>query len=115
VSHVAAQYGQTAVLYRLAMKWGADMDAPDGEGRTPLHWASYKGFADTMRLLIVMGARIGLPDAEGCTPLHWAAIKGISEACTTLLQVCALIFLCTSAHAHARTCNGWSLPACARS
>ena len=85
--HVAAQYGQTAALYHLALKWGADTDSPDNDGRTPLHWAAYKGFADTLRLLLVLGSRATLPDKEGCTPLHWAAIRGHTEACTVLLQV----------------------------
>jgi ankyrin repeat protein len=69
VCHVAAQYGQTAVLYHLALKWGADLDAVDFDGRTAVHWAAYKGFADTIRLLLVMGCRCTLPDKEGCTPL----------------------------------------------
>lgn len=86
VCHVAAQYGQTAVLYHLAMKWGADIDIVDADGRTPLHWAAYKGFADTIRLLLVMGSRPLLTDREGCSPLHWAAIRGNAEACTVLLQ-----------------------------
>lgn len=85
--HVAAQYAQTSLLYHLALKWGADTDAPDGDGRTPLHWAAYKGASDTARLLLVLGARPGLQDREGCTPLHWAAIRGNSEACTALVQV----------------------------
>lgn len=84
--HVAAQYAQTATLYRLALKWNADIDSPDGDGRTPLHWAAYKGAADSVRLLLVLGARAALPDREGCTPLHWAAIRGNSEAVTALLQ-----------------------------
>lgn len=84
--HVAAQYGQTAALYHLALKWGVDIDAPDNDGRTPIHWAAYKGFADTIRLLLVLDARYSAPDKEGCTPLHWAAIKGNGEACTVLLQ-----------------------------
>jgi len=84
--HVAAQYGQTAVLYHLSMKWAVDTDVPDADGRTPLHWAAYKGYADTARLLLVIGSRSMLPDKEGCTPLHWAAIRGNSEACTVLLQ-----------------------------
>eukprot|EP00877_Chromochloris_zofingiensis_P000754 jgi/Chrzof1/1067/Cz01g38320.t1 len=84
--HVAAQYGQTAVLYHLALKWGVDVDIPDNDGRTPLHWAAYKGYADTIRLLLVLDARFALADKEGCTPLHWAAIKGNGEACTVLLQ-----------------------------
>jgi ankyrin repeat protein len=86
VCHVAAQYGQTAVLYHLALKWGVDIDAPDSDGRTSLHWAAYKGYADTVRLLLVLDARYTLADKEGCTPLHWAAIKGNGEACTVLLQ-----------------------------
>ena len=57
------------------------------DGRTPLHWAAYKGHANTLRLLIVLEAQLALGDREGCTPLHWAAIRGNSEACTVLLQV----------------------------
>ena len=86
VCHVAAQYGQTAILYHLALKWAVDCDAPDSDGRTPLHWAAYKGFADTIRLLLVLDARPSIADKEGCTALHWAAIKGNGEACTVLLQ-----------------------------
>lgn len=86
VCHVAAQYGQTAFIYHVALRWDADVDEPDVDGRTPLHWAAYKGYADTLRLLLVMDARWSLPDREGCTPLHWAAIRGNAEACTLLLQ-----------------------------
>ena len=63
------------------------MRSPDIDGRTPLHWAAYKGVAHSMRLLIVLDAQITAGDREGCTPLHWAAIRGNSEACTVLLQV----------------------------
>lgn len=36
--HVAAQYGQTAFLYHIVAKYHADYDAPDNDGRSPLHW-----------------------------------------------------------------------------
>ncbi|MCO5560815.1 hypothetical protein L7F22_014435 [Adiantum nelumboides] len=85
-THVAAQYGQTALLYHIAMKWGADIDAPDIDGRSPLHWAAYKGYPDCVRLLLFMDADRGRQDKEGCTPLHWAAIGGNLEACTVLVQ-----------------------------
>ncbi|KAL8136967.1 hypothetical protein V2J09_002968 [Rumex salicifolius] len=85
-THVAAQYGQTAYLYHVVTKWNADADVPDNEGRTPLHWAAYKGFADCIRLLLFLDAYRGRQDKEGCTPLHWAAIKGNLEACTVLVQ-----------------------------
>ncbi|KAL1822726.1 hypothetical protein DCAR_0310566 [Daucus carota subsp. sativus] len=85
-THVAAQYGQTAFLYHIVTKWNADPDVPDNDGRSPLHWASYKGFADCIRLLLFLDAYRGRQDREGCTPLHWAAIKGNLEACTVLVQ-----------------------------
>ncbi|KAK4781261.1 hypothetical protein SAY87_017367 [Trapa incisa] len=85
-THVAAQYGQTALLYHLVSKWNAEPDVPDNDGRTPLHWAAYKGFADCVRLLLYLDAYRTRQDKEGLTPLHWAAIKGNLEACTVLVQ-----------------------------
>ncbi|XP_041015612.1 probable protein S-acyltransferase 23 isoform X1 [Juglans microcarpa x Juglans regia] len=84
--HVAAQYGQTAFLNHIVAKYQADFDAPDNEGRSPLHWAAYKGFTDTVRLLLFRDACQGRQDKEGCTPLHWAAIRGNVEACTVLVH-----------------------------
>ncbi|CAN1159353.1 Protein S-acyltransferase 24 [Linum perenne] len=84
-THVAAQYGQTAFLYHIVSKWNADPDIPDHDGRSPLHWAAYKGFADCIRLLLFLDAYRGRQDKEGCTPLHWAAIRGNLEACTVLV------------------------------
>ncbi|PRQ24131.1 putative protein S-acyltransferase [Rosa chinensis] len=84
--HVAAQYGQTSFLNHIIAKYHADFDAPDNEGRSPLHWAAYKGFADTVRLLLFRDASQGRQDKEGCTPLHWAALKGNVEACTVLVH-----------------------------
>ncbi|XP_043709002.1 probable protein S-acyltransferase 23 [Telopea speciosissima] len=84
--HVAAQYGQTAFLNHIIVKYGADYDVPDNEGRSPLHWAAYKGFADTIRLLLFRDAFPGRQDKTGCTPLHWAALKGNMEACTILVH-----------------------------
>ncbi|KAL3824546.1 hypothetical protein ACJIZ3_020575 [Penstemon smallii] len=85
-THVAAQYGQTAFLYHIVTKWNADPDVPDNDGRSPLHWAAYKGFADCIRLLLYLNAYRGRQDKEGCTPLHWSAIRGNLEACTVLVQ-----------------------------
>ena len=36
--HIAAQHGQTAFLNHIIAKYNADFDAPDNEGRSPLHW-----------------------------------------------------------------------------
>lgn len=67
----------------------------DADGRAPVHWAAYKGFADTLRLLLVAGADLERGDREGCTPLHWAAIRGNGEAVTLLLRA-RLSGLCPS-------------------
>ncbi|KAM7479065.1 hypothetical protein LguiA_027278 [Lonicera macranthoides] len=83
--HVAAQYGQTAFLNHIIAKYHADFDVPDNDGRSPLHWAAYKGFVDTIRLLLFRDACQGRQDKEGCTPLHWAALRGNIEACTVLV------------------------------
>ncbi|KAL1547975.1 Protein S-acyltransferase 24 [Salvia divinorum] len=85
-THVAAQYGQTAFLCHIVTKWNADADVPDNDGRSPLHWAAYKGFADSIRLLLYLNAHRLRQDKEGCTPLHWAAIRGNLEACTVLVM-----------------------------
>ncbi|KAL9174385.1 hypothetical protein ABFS82_02G049900 [Erythranthe guttata] len=82
--HVAAQYGQTAFLNYVIAQHHADFDVPDNDGRTPLHWAAYKGFTDTIRLLLFRDASQGKQDKEGCTPLHWAALRGHLEACSLL-------------------------------
>ncbi|CAI7747352.1 unnamed protein product [Closterium sp. NIES-53] len=85
-THVAAQYGQTAFLYHIVATWGGLADTTDNDGRTPLHWAAYKGFADPIRLLLFCDAYLSRPDKEGCTPLHWAAIRGNLDAVTLLVQ-----------------------------
>ncbi|XP_039059608.1 protein S-acyltransferase 24-like [Hibiscus syriacus] len=87
ITHVATQYGQTAFLYYVVSKWNAGPDFPDNEGRSPLHWAAYKGFVDCLRLLLFLDAHRGRQDKECCTPLHWAAIKGNLEGCLKPAQL----------------------------
>ncbi|XP_071721698.1 probable protein S-acyltransferase 23 [Rutidosis leptorrhynchoides] len=84
--HVAAQYGQTAFLNHIVVRYGAECDVPDSEGRSPLHWAAYKGYPDTVRLLLFRDASQERQDKDGCTPLHWAAIRGNVEAGTVLVH-----------------------------
>ncbi|KAJ1697037.1 hypothetical protein LUZ63_005549 [Rhynchospora breviuscula] len=84
--HVASQYGQTAFLNHIISKYGVDFDALDNDGRSPLHWAAYKGHTDTVRLLLFRDAYQGHQDSHGCTPLHWAAIRGHLEVCTVLVH-----------------------------
>lgn len=87
VQQVPNQYDH--VLQRAqGMKWDIAFDVLDNDQRTPLHWAAYKGYVDTVRLLLAFDASPHLRDtSSGRTPLHWAAIRGHRDACTVLLQV----------------------------
>jgi palmitoyltransferase len=59
----------------------------DNDGRTALHWAAYKGFADTARFLLFRDVSHMQQDKEGCTPLHWATIRGHGETAGLLVEV----------------------------
>jgi len=57
---------------------GADVNAHDGSGQTPLHWAamSERDDARLVRSLLRAGADVNLKGAFDETPLTWAAKRG---------------------------------------
>jgi len=67
------------------LKQGGDVNAPQGDGMTALHWAAQHGDADLASLLLTAGAsarattRLG-----GYTPLHLASASGSAAAIKTL-------------------------------
>ena len=50
-----------------------DVNAPDVEGMTALHWAAHWDDLDTARLLLRAGASAKAANRYGVTPLHEAA------------------------------------------
>lgn len=67
-------------------QWNAEVSPLDDQKRTPLHWASYKGFSDICRLSIYLGSPLDAKDQDGSIPLHWSAVQGNHETTTILAQ-----------------------------
>jgi ankyrin repeat protein len=74
----AARSADTMALSAL-LKQGADVNAPDGDGTTALHWASYRDDLESADLLIRAGANVNAANDLGATPL-WTASQNGSEA-----------------------------------
>jgi ankyrin repeat protein len=67
--HLAIWDGHSGVAEFLIAS-GADVNAKDSEGWTPLHWAANYGHVDIARYLIAQGAEVNAKDGQGRTPLH---------------------------------------------
>ncbi|WP_265022323.1 ankyrin repeat domain-containing protein [Wolbachia endosymbiont (group B) of Ischnura elegans] len=63
-------------MTNLMINEGADIEAKDNKGRTPVLFAIYLGKWHIVHLLINKGANIDAKDNIGRTPLHWAARNG---------------------------------------
>jgi ankyrin repeat protein len=75
---------QRAVLTLL--KEQADVNAPQGDGATALHWATYYGDAETTALLIGAGAQVTAQNNYGVTPLVLASTNGHAAVIEQLLK-----------------------------
>ena len=70
--HQAAEQGDLAEVKRLIAE-GADVNAKDEEGETPLHWAtSEEGHVDIVKTLLEHGAKVDAKDSKGYTALFYA-------------------------------------------
>jgi ankyrin repeat protein len=61
---------------RSQLKAGANVNQPEGDGATPLHWAAYRDSVDLVQLLLAAGASAQAANDLGVTPLHLAAANG---------------------------------------
>lgn len=75
----ACQNGQKGVVIAFLKKDGINVDAVDGEGLSPLHFACRKGYKDIVKLLLEKGANVNALSNTSVTPLHFAAASGNKE------------------------------------
>jgi uncharacterized protein len=64
----------------------ADVNAPQLDGSTALHWAAHWNNLDAADLLIRAGAKVDAPNRDGATPLFLAALNGSSAMIDKLLN-----------------------------
>jgi len=81
----AARNGDRAALRALIQK-KADVNQPDGDGATALHWAAYHDDLESVDLLITAGANVNAANDLGATPLWNASTNAAVPVAKRLLE-----------------------------
>ena len=81
----AAMRGDRAAV-RAALARNADVNAPQVDGSTALHWAAEHEDVEMADILLEAGARVAVPTREGVTPLQLAATNGNAPMLGRLLR-----------------------------
>ena len=80
----AVMRGDTAAV-RTLLQQKADVNAPQIDGATALHWAVYRDDLETVQLLLRAGARANVANRSGITPLAMACLYGNVNMINTLI------------------------------
>lgn len=75
--HTAAENGDLELVKKLISENPKLVDAPDREGKTPLHYAAAKGNLEVVEFLVKNGANVNARNSSGITPLYLA--KGFGK------------------------------------
>ena len=81
----AAMRGDRAAV-RTLLSQHADVNAPQADGATALHWAVFHGDKDLAIALIRAGANVKAANREGATPLWLASVNGDAAIIGSLIE-----------------------------
>lgn len=88
--HCSCLEGHTDLLVRI-LDFGADIEATDAAGKTPLHVAVANGSEDATRMLLQYQANIEAMTPDHGTPLHIASLQDLPRIVQLLLDAGAQI------------------------
>ena len=77
---------QDRAAVRTLLEQGADVNAPQADGATALHWAVHWLDTELARLLIRARADVNVTNAYGVMPLSLAAANGDAATAAALLE-----------------------------
>lgn len=83
--HLAVRYGG-AVIVKILLAAGAQLEVKDRCQQSPLHVATRFGRPEIVSMLLIAGASIEVEDIYGDRPLHNAVLKGHTEVVQILLS-----------------------------
>ena len=102
--HCTGRAAQNAVETAVVLLGqGANINAKDNDGKTPLHWVVLMRYDDADEMAMVLleqGANINAKDNNGSTPLHVAVGFNANEMAMVLLE--------QGANVNAKDNDGWT-------